>query len=130
KPIHGFTLEPTTVGEHLRNWRLRAGLTQKDVAARLGADPLSVVNWERGRTDIHMRFYSPIIALLGFNPLPDVQTLGERIRRARLTRGLFKKRVAALGGIDEATLAKLEADVATPYSGPKSSVLQELELAE
>lgn len=56
-------------------------MTQKEVAARLGADPLSVVNWERNNTVIEVRFYPAIIALLGFNPLPEGQTPGERIRR-------------------------------------------------
>ncbi|MBA4072803.1 MAG: hypothetical protein C0497_13345 [Gemmatimonas sp.] len=49
-------LEPATVGEYLKNWRLKAGLTQKEVAAWLGVDPLTVVNWERGKTAIEARF--------------------------------------------------------------------------
>mgnify|MGYP000419056015 CR=1 FL=1 len=67
----------------MRNWRLKAGLSQKEVAARLGADPLTVANWERINTVIEVRFCPGIIALLGFNPLPEGQTQGERIRRAR-----------------------------------------------
>lgn len=130
KPIPSFTLEPVTVGEHLRNWRLKAGLSQKDVAARIGADPLTVVNWERGKTKIEVRFYPAIITLLGFNPLPEGPTPGKRIRRARVSRGLSGKRLAALAGIDEATVARIETDVESPFLGPKRAVLQVLDLAE
>lgn len=112
----------------MRNWRLKAGLSQKEVAARLGADPLTLVNWERGKTVIDVRFYPAIIALLGLNPLPEGQTPGERIRRARLSRGLSRKRLAALAGIDEATVAKLETDVASPFPGPRKAVLRTLDL--
>lgn len=130
KPIRGFTLEPTSVGEHLRNWRLKAGLSQKEVAARLDADPLTVVNWERDKTVVEVRFYPSIIALLGFNPLPEGHTPGDRMQRARLSRGLSRKRLAALAGIEEATVAKLEADVASPFPAPRKAVLRELELLE
>ena len=130
KPIPGFTLEPTSVGEYLRNWRLKAGLSQKDVAARLGADPMTVVNWERNKTVIEVRFYPAIIALLGCNPLPEARTPGGRIQRARLSLGLSRKRLAALAGIDEASVAKLEADVTSPYPGPKRAVLRTLDLSE
>jgi transcriptional regulator with XRE-family HTH domain len=114
----------------LRNWRLKAGLSQKEVAARLSADPLTVVNWERNNTVIEVRFNPAIIALLGFNPLPEGRTPGERKRRTRLSRGLSKKRLAALAGIDEATVAKLETDVASPFPGPRMAVLRALDLGE
>ena len=114
----------------MRNWRLKAGLSQKDVAARLGADPMTVVNCERNKTVIEVRFYPAIIALLGCNPLPEARTPGGRMRRARLSLGLSRKRLAALAGIDEATVAKLEADVASPYPSPKRAVLRALDLGE
>lgn len=100
------------------------------MAARLDSDPLTVVNWERGKTAIEVRFYPAIIALLGFNPLAERQTPGERIRRARLSRGLSKKRLAALAGIDEATVATLEADFTSPHLGPKRAVARVLDLRE
>ena len=110
------------VGEHLRNWRLKAGLSQKEVAARLGVGPMTVVNWEHCKTVIEVRFYPAIIALLGFNPLPEGRTPGERIRRARLSRGLSRKRLAAWQD-DEATVARLETDVASPFPRPRRAVL-------
>ncbi len=130
KPLSGFILEPTSVGEYLRNRRLKAGLLQKDAAAILDVDPLTVVNWELGKTGIEVRFYPAIIALLGFNPLPEGQTLGERLRRARMSRGFSKKRLAALAEIDEATVTKLETDAASPFPGPKRAVLRTLDLSE
>jgi hypothetical protein len=44
KPIPGFTLAPTSVGENLRNWRLKAGLLQRELAERLGVDPMTVLS--------------------------------------------------------------------------------------
>ncbi len=91
-------------------------------------DPGTVLNWERPKAVIHARFYPNIIALLGFNPLPEARTPGERIRWARLTRGLSMKRLAVVAGVDEATVAKLEADVASPYVGSRMAVVQALDL--
>ncbi len=91
---------------------------------------MTVVNWERIKTVIEVRFYPAIIALLGYNPLPAGRTPGQRIRRARLTRGLSMRRLAALAGIDEATVAKLETDVASPYPGPRNAVRRVLDLDE
>ncbi len=96
------------------------------MAVRLGADPLTIVNWELNNTAIEVRFYPAIIALLGFNPLPEGRTPGERIRRARLSRGLSRKRLAALAGIDEGTVAKIEADAPSPQLGPRRAVLRVL----
>ncbi|MHB8837690.1 MAG: helix-turn-helix domain-containing protein [Gemmatimonadaceae bacterium] len=114
----------------MRKWRLKAGLLQKDAAAILDVDPLTVVNWELGKTGVDVRFYPAIIALLGFNPLAEGKTPGERIRRERMSRGWSRRRLAALAGIDEATVAKLEADFVSRFRGPRRAVLRTLNLRE
>jgi hypothetical protein len=53
------------------------------MAARLGVDLTTVRNWEQQKTEIEVRFYPAVIALLGFNPLPEARTPGGRMRRAR-----------------------------------------------
>lgn len=37
-----------TIAEHLRAARARAGLTQKQAAARAGLNPMQISHWERG----------------------------------------------------------------------------------
>lgn len=38
----------TTIADHLRAARTRAGLTQKQAAARAGLNPMQISHWERG----------------------------------------------------------------------------------
>ena len=49
-----------------------------------------------------------IIAFLGYNPLPDAKTLGERLVRHRTTLGMSQKEVAEEIGVDQETLARWE----------------------
>ena len=39
------------VGERIRRWRLIAGITQADLAARLGVSRPAVCQWESGETE-------------------------------------------------------------------------------
>ena len=47
-PPEDYPIDPTTPGEHLRTRRLDRSLLQRDVAADLGTDTDTIVNWERG----------------------------------------------------------------------------------
>jgi len=40
--------KPETLGQRISAFRRLRGLTQKDLARRLGVDPSTVANWERG----------------------------------------------------------------------------------
>ena len=40
---------PQTLGDHLRRRRLKLGLYQREVAARLGVNVWTIQNWETGR---------------------------------------------------------------------------------
>lgn len=128
KPIVGSVLEPVSLGEHLRNWRLKAGLFQKDVAAKVGADPISVLHWERGKTAVETRFHPAIIALLGYNPLPEAETPGGQVTRARMSQGLSKRALAALAGIDETTVTRIEDDIPSPQKAPMQAVRNVLQI--
>jgi ribosome-binding protein aMBF1 (putative translation factor) len=39
------------LGERIEKWRLERGLFQKDLAKMVGADEMTIVNWEKGRTE-------------------------------------------------------------------------------
>jgi len=124
KPNPGYRLQLVSVGDHIRKKRLALGLMQKEVASRLGATSATVKNWEQGHTEIEVRFYPKIIGFLGYNPLPEARTRGEVIRRERMSRGLAANRLAQLAGIDENTVARLEADRAGMARQPIAAVLR------
>lgn len=119
-----------TLADHLKARRLDLGVTQWAIARQLGVDPGSVRNWETGRTSIELRYYPTLIGLLGYNPLPQPTSLGKAIQRARMTRGLSRKRLAVLAGLDEATVRRMEDD--TPRMARRSvkAVREILELPD
>jgi site-specific DNA recombinase len=106
--------QPQTVGDHIRRRRLALKLMQSDVAERLGVTESSIWNWESGQWQPDLRCMPSIIAFLGYNPLPEVTTLGERLVRHRISLGLSQKEAAAEIGVDPATLARWEKEEREP----------------
>ena len=99
------------MGDHLLKRRLDLGQSRKFAANLLGVDPESLKNWEDKNTDPAVRFYPRLITYLGYNPLPEGERSGARIRRERISRGLSRKALAELAGVDEATIKRMEEDV-------------------
>ena len=60
--------KPATVGEHIRKRRLELHLLQSQVAERLGANRISVQNWERGVYEPGPTFTGKIVQFLGYDP--------------------------------------------------------------
>ena len=108
RPRPGYPKELKTLGDHLKRRRLDQGLTQKEAGEQLGVSPGSVQNWETGGTSIEVRYYPVLIEFLKYNPLPPAETLGQAIRRARLSRGWPRKRLAAECDVDEVTVKRIE----------------------
>ena len=98
----------TTIGDHLRKRRLNLGLFQRQVGELLGVDETTINNWEIHGTQPGIRFIPRIIVFLGYNPLPAVRTLGERIRRCRRSLGLSIVSLAKQLKIDYSTLGAWE----------------------
>lgn len=90
------------------------------------ADPVTIRNWEKGWTQIDVRFYPAIIEFLGYNPLPEARTLGEAVRRQRLALGLTQEGLANHASVDPATVSRLEADRPRTAKRPTMAVLQTL----
>jgi transcriptional regulator with XRE-family HTH domain len=60
-----YPKEVTTIGEAIRTRRLDLGLKQKDVAAIIGCDQTSVLNWEKGYNTPGMNKMAGIARFLG-----------------------------------------------------------------
>lgn len=111
RPIEGYPDALKHIGDHLLKRRLDLGMNQKTAAERLGTNAWSLRNWETNRRKVEARFYPAIIAFLKYNPLPKPATLGDAVRRERVSRGLSRKSLALQAGVDEATVKRLELDV-------------------
>jgi transcriptional regulator with XRE-family HTH domain len=106
--------EPQTWGQHLRRQRILRGLRQRDLAVAQGVSVSAIHNWETGRAEPAVRCLPGIIAFLGYCPYAPGRPLGERLRVAREARGLSRKQLAELVGIDEGTLWKWERGLRVP----------------
>lgn len=78
------------------------------MAKALRVDSMSLVNWEKNRTKICVRFVPAMIEWLGYDPLPLASSFGEWIAIERTRRGLARRVLAAALGWDEATLGAYE----------------------
>jgi transcriptional regulator with XRE-family HTH domain len=99
---------PQTVGDHIRKRRLGLKMFQKDVAAEIGVDVTSIRNWETNAATPEVRYMPAIIGFLGFNPLPEARSWGERLVSCRTAFGISQKEAAHRIGVDPGTLAKWE----------------------
>jgi transcriptional regulator with XRE-family HTH domain len=100
--------ELNTVGDHIRRRRLALKLLQKDVADQVGVDKCSVFNWETNTVSPDIRCMPAIIRFLGYNPLPEAKSWGERLIRHRTSLGMTQGEAAKHLGVDSGTLARWE----------------------
>ena len=103
-----YPANPRTIGDAIRKRRLDLGLRQIDVAAAIGCNELSVLNWEKSYTSPRIDQMAKIIKFLGYNPLSKGTTIAERIAHHRQTFGMTQKQFARKIGIDPTTLARWE----------------------
>ncbi|MGD0670027.1 MAG: recombinase family protein [Bryobacteraceae bacterium] len=101
-------MQPKTIGDHIRKRRLGLKMLQREVAERIGVDKTSVFTWERNASNPQVRYMPAIIEFLGYNPLPDADTLAEQSVRQRTSLGLSRKESAERLGVDPSTLAQWE----------------------
>lgn len=102
-------------GDHIRQRRLDLGLSQRDVANRVGVDKASVLNWERQRSEPELRFLPAIIAFLGYVPeTGEEDSLGSILIRHRTLRGLSQLAFARELRVDPGTLGRWERNERQP----------------
>lgn len=80
----------------------------------LGVSAATYLLWENDRAVVSIGFWPKILSFLGYDPLPQPQTLGERLFAARRMMGLSIKRIAVRFGADEATVARWESGQSEP----------------
>ena len=109
------TLE--TLGDHIRTKRLDFGLRQRDVAAQLEVNGMTISYWETNRNQPSLRMVPRITAFFGYNPWLKAEaneTFGERIVRVRHALGIQQKDLAREIGVDPTTLARWERGNSVP----------------
>jgi transcriptional regulator with XRE-family HTH domain len=60
----------------------------------LGVNVNTVVGWEIGRAEPKVSYVPRILEFLGYNPFPQAQSFGQRLRIARHRRGLTQVKLA------------------------------------
>ncbi len=108
KPVQ-YPNEINTLGDHIRTRRLDLKLLQKQVSDHIGVGEITITNWERNATVPAIRYIPAILSFLGYNPIPQAQTLIERFASVRKMLGLSQRKVSELLGLDESTVQGWEA---------------------
>lgn len=103
---------PKTIGERIRKYRIENGLSQKDIAEKVGVRTDSVTNWELGRNEPQIQFMPRIIKLIGADKEKTTNS-GEAIKIFRVSIGLSRRKFSLAFGIDDSTIAKIESGIHT-----------------
>jgi DNA-binding transcriptional regulator YiaG len=98
----------------MKKRRVDLGLTQREVARQIGANPWTVANWEKGNNHPAVWFLPAILRFLEYDPLPAGETWAEKIRAARVKLGLSQRTLAALLEADPSTVWKWESGSKKP----------------
>lgn len=102
------------------------GLTNNDVAERIGVSEASSSKWQWGEYPPGTVSLPAVIAFLGYNPLPVGETLGERIQWARHSLGLKQAEVAERLGVTQTTVGAYENNRSTPVSEHIKKAIEQL----
>lgn len=116
-------LKDAEFGRRLKDLRKRRGLTQKELAGKLGLHPSLIAQYEGG----YIRLHAALIVRLcrALHATPNELLAFEEIKAERLTRNrrlLHRlKRVDELAAADQRALLRyLDALLSRPDSGPRS----------
>ena len=122
--------EPQTLGQHLRKRRLEMRLTQAQAAERMGVNPWTILNWERGHTVPSFEATARILRWLGYDPCPAPQTIPERLVAKRRAMGWSIRRAARHLGVDPRTWRDWEHGRVILYRNHRVLVARLLGLSE
>jgi transcriptional regulator with XRE-family HTH domain len=93
------------------------GLRVKQAALLLACDATTVANWEKGRTSPGTTHWPKVLDLLGYDPRPPDESIGEQLKRHRETRGWSQAEVAARLGVTVSVLWRWESGRRKPRGG-------------
>ncbi len=123
--------EPTTLGQHLKNKRFKAGLRQEEAAVKLGVSTRILSDWETDRIYPSWASQPRLIVYLGFDPFANPAlgryrgnetssvaflsseapiSTGQKIKECRLKLKKTRKQMALEMGISVKTLWGWETD--------------------
>ncbi len=119
-----------TLGDHLLRRRLTLKLPQRQVAEQIGVKECSISNWEKDRTKPDLEHMPGIIRFLGYNPLPQLDSLPDRLVQSRTALGISQKEAAQQLGVDPCTLARWERGERAPTGAFLSRVRRFLDQGE
>jgi len=106
---------PPTIGGKLHHHREAQGLSAAKVAQILDLDPATMTKWELKDDRHHNHLSIPrIIRFLGYNPLPQPESLGQYIRQVRYAAGLKQTEFAARLRVSNDALSAWELDKRKP----------------
>ncbi len=77
-------------------------------------DKTTIMNWEKGHRIPAIRHIPAIIRFLGYVPFSVGDSLPERLKAYRKIRGLSRKKLARILGVDEGTLCRWETEQRQP----------------
>ena len=106
--------QPKTLGQHLKDCRLKRHLFQTDVAKLLSVDRVTIQNWERGITEPTIHQVPRIAKFLGFNPEPAPTTVPKTIVYARRQLGLTQENLAEALSVSPVTIWQWESGRSVP----------------
>lgn len=81
---------------------------QREVAARIGVNESTVINWETGQTRPRIGHWPRVLAFLGYDPLRTSPGTELEVRALRRNLGLSQRELAHRLGLDEGTVRDLE----------------------
>ena len=112
-----------TLGDHLRKIRLDRGLSQPQVAETLKVTTDTVTYWETNRCEPTAQMAKRIIEFLGYVPYyGESQSIGEKLRIARLVVGKTQAEVAEKIGVDESNLRLIELGTRKPFKKTREKI--------
>lgn len=91
------------MGEQIKKRRLQLGLSQNKTGEMLKVTSFTILNWEKGKTEIPIKSVPDIVAFLGYDPFPEPKTIPECMIATRRARGWSIKEAAQCFGVDEGT---------------------------
>ena len=77
----------------------------------LGVGQFTYMTWEKDQKFPTVRYFPAIVSFVGYDPLPQPRTDGERMRRRRWLLGLTSLEMAERLGMDEGTMLRRERDM-------------------